>query len=143
MGSWEDAILTLSDLEKNDELPRFDLVITASLEEIDRAIRPTKGKEDSLVRPRGAILYIPKSNEGEESGTDLSDLNSFFLAGKSIHSSRCGDFHLALQLLKENPSVAKALAENMVSHEYNSKNLPAAFSFAQKPEAIKVMVRHV
>lgn len=143
LGSWEDAILTLTDLEKNDELPRFDLVITASLEEIDRAIRPTKGKEDSLVRPRGAILYIPKSNESENGTIDSSELNTFFLAGKSIHSSRCGDFHLALQLLEENPSVATSLAENMISHEFNSKDLPEAFTFAKKPEAIKVMVRHV
>jgi threonine dehydrogenase-like Zn-dependent dehydrogenase len=143
LGSWEDAILTLTDLENNDELPRFDLVITASLEEIDRAIRPTKGKEDSLVRPRGAILYIPKSNEGENGTIDSSELNTFFLAGKSIHSSRCGDFHLALQLLEENPSVATSLAENMISHEFNSKDLPEAFTFAKKPEAIKVMVRHV
>lgn len=143
MGSWEDAIAVLEGLEKKDELPRFDLVITASLEEMDRAIRPIEGKEDSLVRPRGAILYLPKSNEELLDSKEASELNSFFLAGKSIHSSRCGDFHLAIQLLKENPSVASALAENMISHEYNSKDLREAFSFAKKPEAIKVMVRHV
>ena len=70
-------------------------------------------------------------------------MNDFFLKGKSIRTSRCGDFHLAIKLLNENPIVAKSLADNMISHTFDAKELRNAFTIAKTTEAIKVMVQHV
>jgi hypothetical protein len=142
LASFEDAHAKLDDLNKIGKFPRYDLAIATQLEEIDRCIRPIEGKEDSLVRPRGAILYLPQELSKESSDKESYAMNEFFLKGKSIRSSRCGDFHLALKLLKENPSVAKSLADNMISHTFDAKELRSAFSTAKTTEAVKVMVKH-
>ncbi|WCL49426.1 alcohol dehydrogenase catalytic domain-containing protein [Leptospira sp. GIMC2001] len=140
-GDWSWAINNLQGVQFEGRLPRYDIVIIGSLDEIDMAIRPQEGKEESLVRPRGAILVHTK-----ESGKSTEDtpvpMMEFFAKGKGIRSSRCGDFHLALKLLEENPSVAKSMAENMVSHEYPASELELAFETAKSPDAIKVMVKH-
>lgn len=142
LSSFEDAHLKLNEMEKEGKFPRFDIAIAMHLEEIDRCIRPSEGKEDSLVRPRGAILYLPQDLNKSSSDNESYAMNKFFLQGKSIRTSRCGDFHLALKLLKDNPSVAKSLAENMISHTFNAKDLRDAFSTAKTSEAVKVMVKH-
>lgn len=132
----EEACRILESDEFSKRLPRFDICIVSNFSEIEKCIRPREGSETSLVRPRGVIYYIPEV-DGEK-----STLNDFFLHGGSIRSSRCGDFHYALKILKENPSVVKALNENMISHEYSVQDLEEAYLMAKSPNAIKVMVNH-
>lgn len=130
-----------TDLNFANRLPRYDLAIVGDFSEIERCIRPREGSEESLVRPRGAILYLP-SQENSPPGSATEKLNAFFMRGGCIRSSRCGDFQYALKLLQENPKVVEALEKNMVSHEFSIQDLPSAYKLAQTPEAIKVVVNH-
>lgn len=143
----KEAIAHLQSKAFADKLPRFDLAIVSTVSEIEQAIRPVQNQEESLVRPRGAILVIPELaiQEATESGANESEpsaLVAFLEKGGSIRSSRCGDFHLAIKLLQENPSVAQSLADHMVSHQYGVDQLPEAFVTAKSPDAIKVVVNH-
>ncbi|PJZ42049.1 threonine dehydrogenase [Leptospira kmetyi] len=133
-GSIEDAEKILESPDFKGHVPRFDLGIAGTAEEIDLLIRPNKNHENSLIRPRSAILF-----KGESNGNSLLE---FLNANKSIHSSRCGDFHLAIKLLQENKNVSEALEKNMVTHSYSPENLPQAFTTAHTPEAIKVVIEH-
>ena len=121
-----------SDIFK-DRLPRFDLAIVSNTQEIDFVLRPDPNSEESLLRPRGAILL-----KGEDSANPF--LN-FIFTGGSLRSSRCGDFHLALDMLDKNPRLAKNLSKNMISHEFMSDNLEAAFLKAKESDSIKVIVK--
>lgn len=133
----------LGSMEFQDRIPRFDLAIVSNLEEVDAMIRPNAGREESLVRPRGAILILPDLDEVEATEDPAARaLLDFFTEEGSIRSSRCGDFRRALKLLQDHPSVAQALADRMVSHEFPASDLPSAFRIAQTPEAIKVMVKY-
>jgi len=142
LSSFEEAHTKLDEIDRDGKFPRFDIAIATKLEEIDSCIRPIQGKEDSLVRPRGAILYLPQELNLESSDKEYYAMNDFFLKGKSIRTSRCGDFHLAIKLLNENPIVTKSLADNMISHTFDAKELRNAFATAKTTEAIKVMVQH-
>ncbi|MBP7280647.1 MAG: alcohol dehydrogenase catalytic domain-containing protein [Leptospiraceae bacterium] len=117
-----------------NRLPRFDLGIATSLEEIDLLIRPNVGHENSLVRPRGAILF-----KGDSHGNQMLE---FINAGGSIRTSRCGDFHLAIKLLEENRALADSLSENMISHIFPAEKMNEAFTTAKDSKAIKVVVEH-
>ncbi|MCC5815042.1 MAG: alcohol dehydrogenase catalytic domain-containing protein [Leptospira sp.] len=130
----DEAVGVLQSKEFEGRLPRFDLAIVGDLEEIDLCIRPQIGKEDSLVRPRGAILVLPNDDE--------RSLMKFLNRGGELHSSRCGDFHYALKLLQENPKIAESLSNNMISHTFSAKDLKQAYKVAQTPESIKVVVTH-
>jgi len=117
-----------------NRLPRFDLGIATTLEEIDLLIRPSAGHENSLVRPRGAILF-----KGDSHGNPMLE---FINAGGSIRTSRCGDFHLAIKLLEENKALADSLATNMISHVFPAEKMNEAFATAKDSSAIKVVVEH-
>lgn len=115
-------------------LPRFDLAIVESIEEIDTALRPFSDSEESMVRPRGAILVLPNSTNNK--------LLQFIARGGEVRSSRCGDFHLALKVLEENPILSEKLHSKMITHEMDISDLPIAFSTARDSSSIKVIVRH-
>ena len=117
-----------------NRLPRFDLGIASSVSEIDSLIRPNVGNENSLVRPRGAILF-----QGDSAGNPLLE---FLNSGGSIRTSRCGDFHLAIQLLEKNKTLADRLSETMISHVFPAEKLTEAFLTAKDPRAIKVVIEH-
>ncbi len=121
-----------SDIFK-DRLPRFDLAIVSNTQEIDFVLRPDPNSEESLLRPRGAILL-----KGEDS---TNPFLNFIFTGGNLRSSRCGDFHLALDMLDKNPGLAKNLSKNMISHEFMSDNLEAAFLKAKESDSIKVIVK--
>lgn len=120
--------------EFKNKLPRFDLAIASNLQEIDTIIRPFSHSEESLVRPRGAILVY--------SSESSNPLMQFIKSGGILKTSRCGDFHLALKLLEENLEYAEKLGEKMISHEFKSSELEKAFQIARGKESIKVIVRH-
>jgi threonine dehydrogenase-like Zn-dependent dehydrogenase len=121
-----------SDIFTN-RIPRFDLAIVSNTEEIDFVLRPNPSSEESLLRPRGAILLSGEVFE--------NPFLNFIASGGQLRSSRCGDFHLALKMLEENPELAKNLSKNMISHEYNIKNLEDAFMKAKESNSIKVIVK--
>ena len=117
-----------------DRIPRFDLAIAGSIEDIDRIIRPSKENENSLVRPRGAILF-----RGESKANKLLE---FLQTGGQLRSSRCGDFSKAINVLKENPDVAFNLSHYLLSHMFPVSELSTAFDYAKRKESIKVMIKH-
>jgi threonine dehydrogenase-like Zn-dependent dehydrogenase len=139
-GTFQEGLNFIQKQSTADKLPRFDLAIATSPNDIASIIRPIPGSEESLLRPRGAILVLTH-NPSEWNG-EASASFDFFEAGKSIRASRCGDFHLALQLLKENPEVASALEKNMISHEFQAKDLPHAYLQARDPKSVKVLIHH-
>lgn len=120
--------------EFTNRLPRFDIGIADSVENIDLLIRPNENHENSLIRPRGAILF-----SGSGQGNKLLE---FIESGGALRTSRCGDFHLSLRLLSENKALAEEIAKNMITHVYSSKELEQAFISAKDSKAVKVIVEH-
>lgn len=116
-----------------NRLPRFDLSIVSSLEEIDYIIRPSKSHENSLIRPRGCILYA-----GSQNSNPLLD---FIQKGGILHSSRCGNFQFAKELLSENLEIARAM-QKMITSTYSANNLKKAFQKAKQKDSVKVIVSH-
>ena len=118
---------------KSSPLPRFDLAIVTSLAEADSVIRPVKGEEFSILRPRGAILLL--------AGKEEKNLLTESLArGVAIHTSRCGNFHKALSILSANPQIAKSFEKNMITHRYDLAHIREAFEKAASSDSIKVLV---
>jgi threonine dehydrogenase-like Zn-dependent dehydrogenase len=118
-----------------NRLPRFDLAIASSPEEIDSIIRPVKESEISLVRPRGAILFA-----GDATGNPIL---KFIQNGGRLRSSRCGDFEPAIRLLKENPELSDAMSHFLISHVFPSSELAKAFQYASKSSSRKVVIKHL
>lgn len=127
-----EAILTREPF--SDRLPRFDLAVAGSIEEIDGIIRPCQDHENSLVRPRSAILF-----NGEANGNKLL---AFLNSGGRLHSSRCGDLRAAVRILKDNPDTAFNLSHYLISHMFPADELATAFDYAKRKDAIKVVVKH-
>ncbi len=115
-------------------LPRYDMGIASTVEEIDAIIRPDEKNENSLVRPRGCILFR---------GTAGSNpLLSFIASGRRIRTSRCGDFHRAIAILEEHPSVAKTITEHLITHQADASDLPRAYVKAKDGDMLKILIRH-
>ncbi|NUM40404.1 MAG: alcohol dehydrogenase catalytic domain-containing protein [Leptospiraceae bacterium] len=132
--SFEEAVKVLHSPEFSGRLPRFDLAIASNTDEIDKILRPSKEDENSILRPRGAILF-----QGEPKDNSLLKFLSY---GKSLRSSRCGDFHLSVKLLEENPDIAKKLSKTMITHKFSPRELKKAFLVARDPSSVKVVIRH-
>ena len=114
--------------------PRFDLAIVSSLAEADQVIRPRAEEELSLVRARGAILLAADSGESALA-------HAIVERGLEIHTSRCGDFHRALEILEKNPEITRALEENLITHRFALSNIAEAFDVAADSEkSVKVIV---
>jgi threonine dehydrogenase-like Zn-dependent dehydrogenase len=129
-----EAEKVLESSEFSNRLPRFDLGIATSLEEIDSLIRPNSVHENSLIRPRGAILFKGDSNQ--------NPLLDFLNQGGRIRSSRCGEFEPAIELLKQNPKIANSLLENLITDFYDSDQMNEAYARAKESNAVKVIVEH-
>jgi len=123
---------------KDSPVPRFDLAIVADTNEIDSVIRPISTEVSSIVRPRGAILLA-----GSKAGIHESELlEAIFGRGVEIHTSRCGDFKLALDMLKINPEMTKILEEKFITHCFPLKDIDKAFMTAKDSEqSIKVVIK--
>lgn len=128
----------LEGVDFEGKLPRFDLAICGSPDEIAMAIRPNKSHENSLVRPRSAILVDISQKTLWPSGTEA--IYNFFIEGKEIHTSRCGDFHQAIRLMKENPEITASLESDLISHRFPSYQLVEAYAKAKEPSSVKVVV---
>ena len=117
-----------------NRLPRFDIAVASSILEIDSIIRPDPETENTLIRPRGAILF-----KGDSLNNQLLE---FIIQGGSLRSSRCGDFHLALKLLGDNKDISDNLSHYMISHVFPATEISTAFRYARRSESIKVVVKH-
>jgi threonine dehydrogenase-like Zn-dependent dehydrogenase len=120
--------------EFDGTLRRFDIAVASSLDEIDQIIRPGTKDEDSILRPRGAILFV-----GDPGNNPL--LN-FISRGGKLRSSRCGEFDVALEFLKANRDIADTMAQFMISHKFPSEELVDAFEIAQRSSSLKVVIEH-
>jgi hypothetical protein len=105
-----------------------DVVAVPSIADVDVAIRPDAGVERGLVRPRGVVV-IAEGKEGP-----LGD--AVLRRGVVVTTSRCGDFHTALNLLPDVPDLADAL----VTTTFAADRLAEAFAAAAAPEQLKVVV---
>jgi threonine dehydrogenase-like Zn-dependent dehydrogenase len=133
-GSTGNAGELLAGEHYHGRLPRFDIGIASTVEEIDAIIRPDRGTENSLVRPRGAILF--KGDIG------ANPLLSFIASGRRIRTSRCGDFHRAIALLENDPALAGTMTEHMITHEAAADDLPRVYLKAKDSDMLKILIRH-
>jgi threonine dehydrogenase-like Zn-dependent dehydrogenase len=134
-GDFKSAVQFLHSANFKNRIPRFDLCIVSNVDEIDGCIRPDPTTVDSLLRPRGAILF--------KGGAPQHPLNTFLSSGKRIRASRCGDFHHAMQILKNERHLLTVLAHHFITHRFPAAELPRAFETAKASEAIKVVLEHV
>ncbi|MGE0142757.1 MAG: alcohol dehydrogenase catalytic domain-containing protein [Planctomycetota bacterium] len=121
---------------ETDGLPRADVAVVDSANSLDAAIRPRQGREESLVRPRGAILVLETAGDRVPGVVDAVAHRHLRLS-----SSRCGDFHRALGLLESDPEVRR-IGERLVTHRFGALELPKAFAVAKSRECIKAIVTH-
>lgn len=116
-------------------LPRFDLAVASSLAEIDACIRPSPGRADSLVRPRGAILFAGDPGD--------NPLLRFIALGGRLRTSRCGDFHTALEIMRaQKKHLTHMISQHLITHCFPVSELASAFAYAQDKQACKVVVKH-
>lgn len=136
-----DSARMLHDIETHSEadaIPRVDAAVVDSAQQVDSVIRPDPEREVSLVRPRGEIWIHPDAELGDSSSL-LSAVQS---RGLRLSSSRCGDFHEALTMLVESPSL-RELGERVMTHGFPAEEVAQAFEVAASPGCIKAYVSHV
>ncbi|MCF6149789.1 MAG: alcohol dehydrogenase catalytic domain-containing protein [Candidatus Kuenenia sp.] len=134
----KEMIINDSDFFENSPVPRFDLAIVTNLDEADSVIRPVPSEEFSLIRPRGAILLADTNAVIQESLFSKALLER----GVEIHTSRCGDFKLALDMLQANPEMTKTLEEKFITHCFLLEDIDKAFMIAKDSEqSIKVVIK--
>ncbi|TAH34347.1 MAG: hypothetical protein EYC70_15480 [Planctomycetota bacterium] len=115
-------------------LPRADVAVVDRTEQVDEVLRPVEGRQVALVRPRGEILVTEAGG-----GAPSVLLEAIRSRGLRLTSSRCGDFHAALDLLVHVPGMDR-LGERMVSHHFDAGKMNEAFVTAKSPECIKAVV---
>eukprot|EP00004_Rigifila_ramosa_P013661 TRINITY_DN3049_c0_g1_i2.p1 TRINITY_DN3049_c0_g1~~TRINITY_DN3049_c0_g1_i2.p1 ORF type:complete len:384 (-),score=86.29 TRINITY_DN3049_c0_g1_i2:19-1170(-) len=120
--------------------PGFDLAVVGTLADIDRVLRPYPNRQDSILRPRGAILIDVAALSRALASSSGNALTHAFSRGVSILSSRCGDFRPALELLDGIPELADLLDEAMVTATFPVAQVAEAFRAAAEPKHIKVLV---
>ena len=117
-------------------LPRADVAVVDSATQVDAAIRPLPNQEQSLVKPRGAVLVHPKA---DVSGSVL--LDAVLNRSLSLTSSRCGDFQAALDLLASNKDLQR-IGDRLVTHHFAANQLKDAFAVAGSRACIKAVITH-
>ena len=134
-GSVKDAEFFLSQKHFNDEIERFDLGIATDLNEIDSIIRPNKNHQNSILRPKSAILY-------KQTKKVDNPILKFVSSGGKIRSSRCGDFKKAIKLLKENPKIQDIMKTYIITNMLPIGEISEGFKTAKNSKNIKVILKH-
>ncbi len=115
---------------------RFDVAVVAGLQEVNAVIRPIPEYGISLVRPRGNVLL---GADATVSGNRLFD--ALTKRQLEIHTSRCGSFPAALQLLEDNSSLLTVLRNDFITHRFSLDQIDQAFEIASdSSQSIKVVV---
>jgi threonine dehydrogenase-like Zn-dependent dehydrogenase len=109
-----------------------ELMLCASLAEVDTVLRGFD-RHRGFVRPRGVIAVDLKSPAGNQ-------LESALLRGVVIHTSRCGNMKLALDVLAQNAELQRTLESGFITHSFMLDQMNEAFRTARSREAIKVLV---
>jgi threonine dehydrogenase-like Zn-dependent dehydrogenase len=120
----------------SDGLPRADVAVVDSVAQADAAIRPQRGNQSALVRPRGAVLVHPDA--------DVADsvlLEAVVTRGLRLTSSRCGDFRAALDLLSTDAELRR-IGERLVTHHFAASDLKEAFAVAGSRACVKAVITH-
>jgi hypothetical protein len=110
-----------------------DLAVVAS-REIDAVIRPRRGHERGLVRPRGTICI-----------TDVGQPRDALLVavlgkGLRLTTSRCGDLRAAVQTLADQRMcLGETLGERLVTDVVPALDLEEAFVRAAGSDSVKVV----
>jgi hypothetical protein len=133
-GNFPSADAFLQNEAFRDRLPRFDIGIASTPDELDSCIRPVMEHERSLVRPRGAILW--KGPAGN------NPLLQYLNSGKLVRTSRCGDFRQAVQILEENRDILSLMERHIITHEFPANKLAQAFEMAKSAGSVKVIIKH-
>jgi threonine dehydrogenase-like Zn-dependent dehydrogenase len=116
-------------------LPRADVAVVDDLAGVDRAIRPRHDREVSLVRPQGTILIRPDARHRVASPL----LDAVLGRNLVVSSSRCGDFHTALDLMASDPGLVR-VGERLVTHRFRVSALAEAFRIAASDACVKAVV---
>jgi threonine dehydrogenase-like Zn-dependent dehydrogenase len=122
---------------RTDTLKRVDAVVTANADHLDQIIRPRSDSEHSPLRPRGQILLRPEPAAGHI----VSPLVRAITRGLKLSTSRCGNFGMALDLLKDDGEL-QMLGEKLVTHHLPASRLQDAFEIARSPGCIKAVIDH-
>jgi threonine dehydrogenase-like Zn-dependent dehydrogenase len=110
-----------------------DGAVVTSVAGIDAALRPTPGIERGLVRACGTILVADVGQPRDALLAAVLD------KGLRISTTRCGDFHPALDLLGTT-DLGHRLGDIMVTSVLPADHLADAFALAASPQSIKVVV---
>lgn len=111
----------------------FDAAVVATPAEVDLAIRPIEGVEESLLRAKG-IIYVADPTK------EVSPLFAALQQGLELHSSRCGDFRRGIELLadKQTQDRVQSLVSRVV--HLGDETMAVAYEQAAAPAHIKVVV---
>jgi threonine dehydrogenase-like Zn-dependent dehydrogenase len=121
-----------------NRMPRADAAVVDTIPGIEDCIRPFEHRQDSLVRPGGAILATQLPNED----LDASSLaRAVWERDLRLTSSRCGDFAAAIELL-ESDETLRAVAPRLITHRFRADQLNQAFEAAAGRDSIKAIVDH-
>jgi threonine dehydrogenase-like Zn-dependent dehydrogenase len=123
--------------QRRPGLGRADGAVADTAAAVDAVIRPHAGDERSLLRPRGTILLHPAAAPFADSPL----LTAIATSDLRLSSSRCGDFHAALQLLATDAELAR-IGERLVTHHFRADDLVQAFATARSRGCIKAVVEH-
>ena len=104
-------------------LPRFDLALMENENQADAVIRPFPGEEFSILRPRGGIILTTPSDPLMQKALLKKSLQ--------IRTSRCGDFHRALELAESCTDHLNHVAELMTGQSFPLSRITAAFQYAR------------
>lgn len=119
----------------HDGLPRADTVVADDVAQIDAAIRPRRGREEALVRPRGTVFVL------EAAHVDGALLAAVVARDLRLTSSRCGDFRQALALLAADADLCH-IGERLITDHFAASDLSRAFAVARSRSCIKAVVEH-
>lgn len=132
------ALASYEDDTPPGALPRADLAVVESAEQVDQAVRPSTGREVALVRPRGMIGVL---TGGPAVASPAPVVRAVAARGLRLSTSRCGSFADALALMRDVPDLQQ-LGQKMVTHRFGAADLAAAFERARSPECLKAVVEH-
>jgi threonine dehydrogenase-like Zn-dependent dehydrogenase len=121
-----------------NHMPRVDAAVVDTIGCAERSIRPFDDRQDSLVRPRGAIL-VTSPAQAEIEASPL--LGAVWERNLRLTTSRCGDFAAAIALLQSDDAL-RAVAPRLITHRFTAAEVPQAFQAAAGPDAIKAIVEH-
>lgn len=133
----DDAATLLANIEENPlpGLPRVDAVIIDTPQRLVEAIRPPGVGEASPVRPTGTIFFHGVAPDHVPLLTQLQ------AKGLKLTSFRCGDIDEAIELLSSETALL-GIGGSMITHRFDSSELPAAFETAASKDCLKAIVEH-